>query len=235
MNAEKWDAVPDTTHKAKEKDKGKSPNANQTQNLFDDPDGKVKMPPSLRVATWKRPSDWLQEKTPVVVENDNASFDLLSENEHLDNSELMRWIISQIHALWGMAQNNQVFFDHLDFGSGYGWKPWDHVYALCKVGKGGQHQPQYNPNGKYVVRLYWMGCWRKITVDDLCPFDDQDRILLPQTQNGTELWPMLLAKGLIKVISLDFNGGTSFSYPELGDASVIHALTGWLPEIIPLQ
>ena len=35
------------------------------------------------------------------------------------------------------------------------WRPWDHIYAITKVGKG-PTMPQWNPHGKYVVRLWWM-------------------------------------------------------------------------------
>lgn len=33
--------------------------------------------------------------------------------------------------------------------------------------------------GKYVIRLFWMGCWREVTVDDLLPVNDENCVLLP--------------------------------------------------------
>ena len=47
------------------------------------------------------------------------------------------------------------------------------------------------------------GCWRKVTVDDAIPFDDEDNMLLPASTTEGELWPMLLAKALIKLANTE--------------------------------
>ncbi|XP_055042531.2 androglobin isoform X2 [Misgurnus anguillicaudatus] len=214
VNAEKWDAV-----KA----------SKDSKNLFDDPEGKVELPASLRVHTWKRPSEYIVNKTPVVVDNEVA-FDLTSANEHLLSSELMRWIISEIYILWKVCNTGEGKPVSAETVSNT-WRPWEHIYSLCKAGKG--HIPLYNAYGKYVVKLYWMGCWRKITVDDLLPFDKDNNLLLPATLNQSELWPILLAKGILKVASTDVPVYSSGR--ELGEFTVIHTLTGWIPEMIPLK
>ncbi|CAF4403412.1 unnamed protein product, partial [Adineta steineri] len=72
-----------------------------------------------------------------------------------------------------------------------------------------------------------------ILIDDSTPFDSNNRCLLPQTSLSYELWPMLLTKALLKIISLNFN--TPNDFPEFNESSIIHLLTGWIPEPIPLK
>lgn len=231
INAEKWDAA----HKGKDDKKGKSPTVQQ--HFFEDPDGRLDMPASLRVDHWKRPQDFLADKVPVVVDTDHMThnFDLITNSEHLHESELVRFIISQVTLLWELCMNkNTTELPDPNIPNDdplHTWKPWEHIFSMCKVAK--HHIPLFNPHGKYIVRLYWMGCWRKILVDDSMPFDENDQLLLPASTLSHELWPMLLSKALIKVACLDYSGGNPGM--EFGDITVIHCLTGWLPEAIPLQ
>ncbi|KAM6434036.1 androglobin [Rhynochetos jubatus] len=218
INAEKWD----TGKVGKEKEKtGKSP----ISHVFEDPEGKIELPASLKVHSWKRPHEFLTNKIPVVVKNE-TSFDLFSANEHIFCSELMRWIISEIYAVWRIYNEKAL----TNGTSMLFWKPWEHIYALCKATRG--HRPLYNSYGKYVVKLYWMGCWRKITVDDTMPFNEGDNLLLPATTCQIELWPMLLSKAIIKLANISIQ---ETGRRELGEFTVLQTLTGWIPEVIPLQ
>ncbi|NWR73225.1 ADGB protein, partial [Centropus unirufus] len=216
INAEKWDLG--KTGKDKH---GK----NSISHGFEDPEGKIKLPASLKVHSWKRPCEFITNELPVVVSNEN-SFDLFSANEHILHSELMRWIISEIHALWRIYNENALAKET----STLFWKPWEHIYALCKAIKG--HMPLYNSHGKYIVKLYWMGCWRKITVDDTMPFNEEDNLLLPSTTCQTELWPMLLSKAIIKLANTSM---FKTAKREMEEFTVLRTLTGWIPEVIPLQ
>ncbi|XP_063712017.1 androglobin-like isoform X5 [Symsagittifera roscoffensis] len=229
VNSEKWDSQ----QKAGGKEKGKSPN----MQFFDDPDGVLELPPALEVSQWKRLHEQFQDRIPVVVDDPGAmSFDLLTANEHIHHCETIRWIISQITALWKLNGTSMAFVPELGSSSQtefISWKPWEHIYAMSKLGKGPPNLPQYNNYGKYVVRLFWMGCWRKIYVDDSLPFDQHNNILLPTTTNTYELWPMLLSKAIIKVLSLDYSAGNIDC--EFGEQSVMQCLTGWLPEPVPVM
>ncbi|XP_028579446.2 androglobin isoform X1 [Podarcis muralis] len=225
INIEKWDAGKG----AKEKDKaGRSP----ILHVFEDPEGKIELPPSLKVSFWRRPQEFLVTKVPVVVKNETW-FDLFSANEHIMGSELIRWIISEIYAVWKLYNTPALSPDpkaNANEAPQLLWKPWEHIYSLCKAIKG--HMPLYNSYGKYVVKLYWMGSWRKIIVDDSIPFNEDNEMLLPVTTCEIELWPLILSKAIIKLANNDIN---DVGKRELGEFTVLHALTGWIPEIIPLQ
>ncbi|XP_055005781.1 androglobin [Boleophthalmus pectinirostris] len=217
INKEKWDFS-----KPEEGKTSKGSNAHMHP-MFEDPEGKVALPTVLKVHSWKRPNEFITNntKTPVVIEN-QSTFDLLSSNDHLMCSELIRWIISEIYILWAHCKSTSP--------EQCTWKPWEHIYSLCKVVKG--HVPLYNNYGKYVVRLYWMGCWRRVTVDDSMPFDEGNKLLLPASTCPSELWPMLLSKALIKLANINPRSETS---GEVGEFTFIPALTGWVPEISPIK
>lgn len=89
--------------------------------------------------------------------------------------------------------------------------------------------PQVSRNGKYVVRLNFNGCYRKVVVDDRLPVSRTSRVLhVLDRQNPGLLWPALLEKAYLKV-----RGG--YDFPGSNSGTDLWVLTGWVPEQVFLQ
>ena len=204
--------------------------------LFEDAES-FELPPGLLRACeqWKRPSELVLEEgseeqlTPVIVETETTQLlDLVSSNLHLfPLSELVRWIVCQVHALWQQRDLILASPTNPPEADKVQWRPWDHIYPQNKG------TPILSPNGKYAVRLFWMNSWRRITIDDQLPIDLDGRLLLPSSTNPCEIWPALLSKAILKVASLDYHSPSCRG--DFGEASVVYMLTGWCPQRISTQ
>ena len=90
-------------------------------------------------------------------------------------------------------------------------------------------KPVISCNGKYVIRLYFNGCPRKIVIDDRLPGSCTTRALHVVDRNTPGLlWPALLEKAYLKV-----RGG--YDFPGSNSGTDLWALTGWIPEQIFIQ
>ncbi|KAK0609612.1 Calpain-like protease palB/RIM13 [Lasiodiplodia hormozganensis] len=88
--------------------------------------------------------------------------------------------------------------------------------------------PLLSENGKYVFRMNFNGCWRKVVVDDRLPVSKTTRMLhVLDRQNPSLLWPALLEKAYLKV-----RGG--YDFPGSSSCTDLWALSGWIPEQIYL-
>ncbi len=121
---------------------------------------------------------------------------------------------------------------------------WNAIYPKLPNGR-----PCYNPNGKYCVRLYLGGKWRKIIVSDEVPVDNDNIPIIASSSNKLELWPTILAKAIYTVytscgystslpnlddVVVDQESGVTIRKPSPSNAAlftgfVIHILTGWHP------
>ena len=88
--------------------------------------------------------------------------------------------------------------------------------------------PQYNPSGLYWVKLYHMGKFRKIEIDDRFPVNKETfENYFPQTENKNEIWPLIFTKALIKLYSYKYKCD-NYEQEEIGDTSLLFSLTKYM-------
>ena len=86
--------------------------------------------------------------------------------------------------------------------------------------------PIYNPQGKYIIKLYLMGKSRKIIIDDRIPCNRNHEYFLPKCNLIEEIWPALFIKALIKLNMYKSRHPFYFSNEEFMDNCLIYELTG---------
>lgn len=90
-------------------------------------------------------------------------------------------------------------------------------------------EPELSPNGKYIFRMYFNGCFRKVTIDDRLPTSRSEQTLHVIDRNSPGLlWPALMEKAYLKV-----RGG--YDFPGSNSGTDIWVLTSWIPEQIFFQ
>jgi calpain-7 len=90
-------------------------------------------------------------------------------------------------------------------------------------------RPRVSRNGKYIFRLHFNGCFRKVIIDDRLPASNSPRTLhVIDRKNPHLLWPALIEKAYLKV-----RGG--YDFPGSNSGTDLWILTGWIPEQIFLQ
>ena len=92
--------------------------------------------------------------------------------------------------------------------------------------------PIYNPNGHYVVKLYFMGKPRKIEIDDRMPCSKDGEFIFPKCDNLNELWPHLFTKALLKLNLYKVKHPFYTKFEENVDTSYIYAITGYHAQIL---
>eukprot|EP00051_Salpingoeca_urceolata_P018728 m.265787 g.265787 ORF g.265787 m.265787 type:complete len:1368 (+) comp19266_c0_seq2:129-4232(+) len=246
IEAEKWT---DPGGKASAKEKVKWP--------FEEPTGQLSMPPSLAplVCDWKRlaellpqpaesggdvaeaaipllvnpdrfrrvkslypqtPADasFLRRKRMRIVETEKEPFtSLVTPNTRILSSELARHLICCLDLL----QTEGTDYD------AHHTRPWELIFP-----QGKDKIPTYNAGGKYCVKLFIQGDWRKVTVSDEMPLDEYGQVLAIRS-SMQDWWACILSKAVYQAAAQWYVRPGS-GVAEFGDGSIMQLLTGWLPQ-----
>lgn len=89
--------------------------------------------------------------------------------------------------------------------------------------------PSISLSGKYVLRMYFNGCWRRVQIDDRLPTSSNSRVLhVIDRSNPGLLWPALLEKAYLKI-----RGG--YDFPGSNSGTDLAVITGWIPQQVFLH
>ncbi|KAK5204878.1 cysteine protease [Exophiala xenobiotica] len=84
-------------------------------------------------------------------------------------------------------------------------------------------------NRKYILKLYFNGCWRRVEIDDYLPTSKTARVLhVIDRRHPGLLWPALIEKAYLKV-----RGG--YDFPGSNSGTDLAVLTGWIPQQVFLH
>ena len=92
--------------------------------------------------------------------------------------------------------------------------------------------PILNPNGHYIVKLYFMGKPRRIDIDDRIPCNKVGEYIFPRCDTLEEIWPALFTKALLKLNIFKVKHPCYSQNEENVDTNFIYALTGYHAEVI---
>lgn len=71
---------------------------------------------------------------------------------------------------------------------------WRLIYPKIDSGK-----PCYNASGKYAVKIFFAGKWRKLLLDEWLPVREDGKLAVASSSDSHELWPSLLSKAVYTV------------------------------------
>ncbi|XP_041978628.1 LOW QUALITY PROTEIN: uncharacterized protein LOC121732740 [Aricia agestis] len=203
--------------------------------------------------TWTRASQLAERKweTGVVIYEDEEERMSVQDIQVAHAAVMQRCpFLRRVLSVCYMLERVEGFsFEHQSHGFTFkvgpeGWRPFYHIYSLgVKPGGGAHHRPYLSRNGWYLVRLYHLGAWRSVYVNDEVPLDAFDSPLLPfaplkeasettgvEVTDDVQLWPLLICKALLKVAAPDMNLDyqPDSCEDEVPDFDILHCLTGGL-------
>ncbi|KAG6042020.1 hypothetical protein E4U41_007117 [Claviceps citrina] len=165
-------------------------------------------------AAWVRPVELFQAAGPDFGQRSYE--DVMMQTS--DDSDLVQDMTTDCSVVASLSAAYHVFVGkHAVLSSIF--HPFDHI-------KG---RPRLSASGKYVIKLNFNGCARRVTIDDRLPSSRTGRALfVVDRHNPCLLWPALLEKAYLKV-----RGG--YDFPGSNSGTDLWVLIGWIPEQIFLQ
>ncbi|EGD79039.1 hypothetical protein PTSG_02007 [Salpingoeca rosetta] len=171
---------------------------------FKDPQGLLRLAPKQKaLAKWKRPSSFCER--PVVVHK-------------IKSRNIKQTVVSDCS-----------FVSSLAISADYENRHGQRLITKGIFPQDASGNPVYNQYGKYVVKLHFNGCWRRVVIDDFLPVSSASgELLCSYSADKNELWVSILEKAYMKVM-----GG--YDFPGSNSSVDLHALTGWIPDRLPLK
>ncbi|KAI1742137.1 PALB protein [Xylaria scruposa] len=162
---------------------------------------------------WKRPTELIKDASRDDAGSDNRVV------EAADDYDLVQDITTDCSVVASLCASMK----HLRPG------PSSILPALMFPVGSEDGQPRVSENGRYVFRMFFNGCFRKVIIDDRLPASSNDRTLyVVDRQNPSLVWPALIEKAYLKI-----RGG--YDFPGSNSGTDLSILTGWIPQQLFLQ
>ncbi|KAA8893689.1 hypothetical protein FN846DRAFT_977737 [Sphaerosporella brunnea] len=173
---------------------------------FLDPAGRLQLSESQKrmLDDWKRPHEIYRDARIFPV-----------NGEQLDLTQDVVTDCSVVASLCAGARREE---------KGFGKIVTNIIYPQDDRGR-----PAVSPSGKYIVKIFFNGCFRKVVIDDYLPASSTKRALYATCRSNPSIFgPALVEKAYLKIM-----GG--YDFPGSNSGTDLFALAGWIPEHVFLQ
>ncbi|KAI1423808.1 PALB protein [Xylaria sp. FL1777] len=165
------------------------------------------------LAGWKRPMELIKQTSGLGMGSDN---DVAGATDDYD-------LVQDITTDCSVVASLCASMKHLRPG------PTSILPALMFPLNPEDGRPGVSANGRYVFRMFFNGCFRKVVIDDRLPASSTQRTLyVVDRQNPSLIWPALIEKAYLKI-----RGG--YDFPGSNSGTDLSILMGWIPQQLFLQ